>query len=176
MTGLSFESPVCFYLYLMQPIADGKYKLEKFDGKGGWTFTRIPGIKQDKKAPFGWRKVMGTIDGYPIHKYHLMPEKGGGLFLPVKSEIRKKIGKQAGDWVHVILYPDTEPLEVPGEFLLCLEDEPSALKFFNSLSEGERKYYVQWIYAAKKEDTKATRMAKAINKLAIGLKMYDREN
>lgn len=37
----------------------------------------------------------------------------GKLFLPVKAEIRKKIKKAEGDKVHVILYPDNEPLEVP---------------------------------------------------------------
>ncbi len=37
----------------------------------------------------------------------------GKMFLPVKAEIRKKIKKEAGDWVHVLLYTDNEPLEVP---------------------------------------------------------------
>ena len=63
---------------------------------------------QDKSKPFGWVKVKGTIDGVPFNKYHLMPMGNGKLFLPVKSEIRKKIKKVAGDSVHVILYPDHE--------------------------------------------------------------------
>lgn len=157
----------------MKPLIDKKCILEKFPGKGGWTYARIPEIKKDKTNPFGWVKVKGTIDSYEIKKYHLMPMGNGSLFLPVKAEIRKKIGKQAGNYVRIILYPDNEPLEVPKEMLLCLQDEPKALKFFNSLSESEKKFYIEWIYSAKKEDTKVNRLAKSINLLSRELKLFE---
>jgi hypothetical protein len=159
----------------MEPLVNKKYLLEKFQGKGGWTFARIPEILQDKNAPFGWVKVRGSIDGLEISKYHLMPMGNGNLFLPVKAEIRKKINKSEGDWVHVILYPDNEPLEIPDEMLLCLADEPRALTFFKSLSEGEQKNYIQHIYSAKNEDIKIDRLAKTINKLIKGLKLNDKD-
>lgn len=157
----------------MKPLTDKKYLLEKFPGKGGWTFAKIPEIAQDKKAHFGWVKVKGSIDGFMISKYHLMPMGNGYLFLPVKAEIRKKIKKKEGDYVHVILYPDNEPLEIPEEMILCLNEEPQALIFFNSLSESEKKYYIQWVYSAKKEETKITRLAKTINKLLKKEKLYE---
>ncbi len=160
----------------MKPLIDNKYLLEKFQGKGGWTFARIPEIPQDKHAYFGWVKVRGTIDGFEIRKYHLMPMGNGQLFLPVKAEIRKKIKKQEGDHVHVILYPDNEPLETPEEMLICLNEEPKALAFFKSLSESEQKFYIQWIYSAKKEETKINRLAKTINRLLEGKKLYDKED
>lgn len=99
----------------------------------------------------------------------------GMLFLPVKAEIRKHTKKKEGDFVHVILYPDNEPLEVPEEMLMCLQDEPEALHFFKSISESEQKFYIQWIYSAKKEETKIDRLAKTINRLQKKLKMYDKE-
>lgn len=157
----------------MKPLVNKKYLLEKFPGKGGWTFARIPEILQDKKAHFGWVKVRGTIDGFEIKKYHLMPMGDGKLFLPVKAEIRKKLKKTEGDYVHVILYPDNEPLDVPEEMIVCLKEEPEALKFFRSLSESEQKYYIQWIYSAKKEEKKIDRLAKCINRLLKGMKMHD---
>jgi len=158
----------------MKPLVNKKYLLEKFPGKGGWTFARIPDLLKEKKTRTGSLKVCGTIDGFEIRKYHLMPMGEGKLFLPVKAEIRKKIKKQAGDYVHVILYPDTEPLEVPDEMMICLQDEPMALRFFKSLSESEQKYYIQWVSSAKKEETKIDRLARAINRLLRGLKMYDK--
>lgn len=158
----------------MKPLVNKKYLLERFPGKGGWTFARIPEVLQDKKAHFGWVRVRGTIDGYEISKYHLMPMGNGSLFLPVKAEIRKKIKKKEGDKVHVILYPDNEPLEIPKEMLLCLQDEPTALKFFKSLTEREKKLYIQWIYSAKKEDTKVNRLVKTINRLVKGIKFSDK--
>ena len=157
-----------------KPLVNNKYTLEKFQGKGGWTYARIPEISQDKKAPFGWVKVKGTIDGVEIKKYHLMPMGNGHLFLPVKAEIRKKIKKAEGDQVHVILYPDNDPLEIPEEMEICLRDEPVAWNFFHSLSESERKYYIQWIFSAKKDETKSDRLAKTVDRLLLGLKMYDK--
>lgn len=154
----------------MKPLVNRKYLLEKFPGKGGWTFARIPEILQDKNAPFGWVKVKGSVDGVEFNKYHLMPMGDGNLFLPVKAEIRKKIKKDVGDYVHVILYADNEPLEVPYEMIECLKESPKALHFFNTLSESEQKHYIQWIYAAKNENTKAERMAIAVEKLGMGLK------
>ncbi len=159
----------------MKPLVDQQYLLERFPGKGGWTYARIPEIAQDKSSPFGWVKVKGTIDGYEIKQYHLMPMGNGNLFLPVKADIRKKIKKQEGDKVHVTLYLDNDPLVVPDEMLMCLEDEPSAQRFFNSLSESEKKYYVNWIYDAKRFETKVRRLAKAINRLANGEKFYNVE-
>ncbi len=120
-------------------------------------------------------KVRGTVDGVEIRKYHLMPVSKGGMFFPVNAAIRKKIKKEEGDQVHIILFPDHEPLEVPEELLLCLEEEPSALTFFKSLSESEQKFYIDWIYSAKKEETKINRLAKAINRLVKKQKLYQKE-
>lgn len=161
---------------MIKPLVNQSYLLEKFSGKGGWTYARIPEIPQDKKAHFGWVKVRGTIDGYEIKRYHLMPMGNGSLFLPVKAEIRKKIKKKEGDYVHVILYPDSEPLEIPQEMFLCLQEEPLALKFFQSLSESEQNDYIQWIFSAKKEETEIVRLAKAIDKLLLELKMNEKKN
>lgn len=155
-----------------KPLVDKQYLLQKFPGKGGWTFASIPEILQDKHAYFGWVKVKGSIDGFPIKCYHLMPMGNGTLFLPVKAQIRKAIGKGEGDIVRVILYKDDAPLDIPQEFILCLNDDTGAKKTFYALPEGERKAIIDWIYSAKKEETKISRMAKIINRLADGKGAY----
>jgi hypothetical protein len=155
-------------------LLDKECLLEKFPGKGGWTYAALPEVLPDKNAPFGWVKVKGSIDGFEIKKYHLMPFGNGELFLPIKAEIRKKIKKQAGDFVHVILYPDNEPLEIPSELVLCLEDDPEALQFFNSLNESEQHNYVKWIYSAKTDQTKVDRIAKTLVRLSNHLKYTDK--
>ena len=144
------------------------YLLEKFPGKGGWTYARIPEIKPDKNAPFGWVRVKGTIDDYEIKNYHLMPMGNSQLFLPVKAEIRKKIKKQAGDYVTVILYLDNTPAELPEELKLCLQNEPNAYETFCSYTDGEQKAFIDWIYSAKKEETKVERIVKMLKKLEKG--------
>ncbi len=143
-----------------KPLVDKEYLLEKFPGKGGWIYAQIPEILQNKHAHFGWVR-------------DLTPMGNGKLFLPVKAEIRKRIRKQAGDYVRVTLYPDNLPVEIPEELKLCLEDEPKALEVFMACTKGEQKAFIAWIYSAKTEDTKVERIARTINKLAKGVKFYD---
>jgi len=145
--------------------------------KGGWTYTFIPEIPPDKHSPFGFMKVKGSIDGYELKNFHLLPSVKGDdrLFLTVKAEIRKIIKKQAGDYVHIILYPDNDPLEVPEELLLCLQEDAEALRLFNSLRESEQQNYVKWIYSAKTDKTKVDRIAKTLDRLAKKQKYYDKD-
>lgn len=157
------------------PLVNKEYLLEKYPGKGGWTYAALPEVLQDKHAPFGWVKVKGSIDGFEIKKYHLMPMGNGKLFLPVKAEIRKKIKKQAGDYVHVILYLDNEPLDIPEELLLCLQDDTEAFQFFKTLNESEQLKYIKWIYSSKTEQTKVDRIAKTLDRLEKNQKYSDKD-
>lgn len=151
------------------PMTDKIYLLEKFPGKGGWTYAQIPEILPQKENPFGWVKVKGSIDGYEFNKYHLMPMGNGKLFLPVKAVIRKKIKKEAGDTVHVVLFLDQDLLEIPEDFMACLKDEPLAFSFYNSLPQRQQEQYIKWIYAAKSPEIKIQRLAQAINRLLQNL-------
>lgn len=153
-----------------KPLIDKKYLLEKFPEKGGWTYAAIPEVLQDKHAHFGWVKVKGFIDDFELKSYRLMPMGNGMLFLPVRAEIRKKIGKKEGDWVHIKLFADNDTLKIPKELMLCLEDEPQALKNFLTYTESEQKAYIDWILNAKKEETRIERMAETVNKVLKGLK------
>ncbi len=151
-----------------KPFIDAQYLLQKFPGKGGWTYAEIPEISQDKTKPFGWVKVKGSIDGYELKQYKLMPMGEGKLFLPVKAAIRKHIKKEAGDMVHITLDKEDRNLETPQEIRICLEQESlETLHKFESLPEGQRKTYLDWIYEAKTEETKVKRIATVIDKLSM---------
>ncbi len=141
------------------------YLLEKFPGKGGWTFARLPEILPDKNAPFGWVSVFGTIDNIAIKGYHLMPMGNGQLFLPIKAAIRKQLGKSSGDKVHVILYRDNLPTEIPEELMQCFQDEPGSYEAFKNLTESEKKANIENIYTAKSQITKANRILALMKRL-----------
>ena len=147
------------------PIVNQKLLLQKFPGKGGWTYAEVPELENVSRANFGWVKVKGTTDNYELNDYSLAPMKGGKLFLPVKTEIRKKIKKQAGDFVEVVLSRDHSTFIIPDELVDCLLlDELAHDKFIN-LSKSDQRQYVKWIYSAKREETRAERISKLVDRL-----------
>ena len=64
---------------MKKPLVNNHYLLEKYPGKGGWTYAAIPEIKQNKNAPFGWVKVKGSIDDFELKQYKLMPMGNGKI-------------------------------------------------------------------------------------------------
>ena len=154
-----------------KPLVDKVYQLVKIGGKGGWTFVEIPEIAMPK-TPFGMLKVKGRIDDYEFANLHLMPVGNGHVGLPIKSEIRKKIKKQAPDMVHITIYEDNAPLVIPEELLLCMEYEDGVLERFETYSNGQKKAFIDWINSAKTEQTRVDRIAKAITMVQNGEKFY----
>lgn len=148
-----------------KPLVDKEYVLERMPGKGGWTFVDIPEIGKDAERYFGLVKVRGAIDSFEITDCNLMPRSAGSMFLPVRAEIRKKINKEEGDYVRVILYKDDQPYKIPDDFKLRLKEEHGIFEAFNRHKQWEQRMCVKWIYSAKRPETVNERIIKTINRL-----------
>ena len=144
--------------------------IKKFDQQGektGWTYIEVPAATAQKLNP-GIKKgfrVKGAIDAYRFSMIALLPMGGGDFIMPLNAAMRKQIKKQKGATVQVSLEVDNNEIKPPAVLIECLEDEPQALEYFNSLAKGHQNYFTNWINSAKTDPTKAKRIAATLNAL-----------
>lgn len=137
---------------------------------GGGAFVEVP---FDVEAVFGAKKprVRAMIDGVPYRG--ILTRMGTDYhMLIILKGIREQIGKTFGDEVTVTVEPDTEPrlIEVPTELKKAFRTEKEAKAFFDRLSYTHQREYVMWINEAKREETRQSRIQKAIEMLKKGKK------
>lgn len=146
----------------------------KFDEQGektGWTYFVIPAelaqqLKPGNKKSF---RVKGKLDNHVIKQVALLPMGEGDFIMPLNAAMRKGTGKRKGASLQVQLQVDDSPLLLSPDLLACLEDEPKAKAFFESLGKSEQNYYSKWIESAKTEPTKAKRIAMSLNGFLKGM-------
>ena len=152
------------------PIIQGSFQIFKMSGKGGWSYITFDAVEKQYRGKFGVVDVWGTIGGFQLDHYGLMPTKTGRLFMAIRAEIRKVIGKQEGDWVEICLYPKRISSACDDDLLRCLEDEPEILERFKTYTEMEQQAFTDWINAASGDEQRADRIAGAMDMISAGLK------
>lgn len=65
--------------------------------------------------------------------------------------------------------PEKKELTVPDYFLEAINQNPKARETFEKFSYSHKKEYVEWVTEAKKEETRLSRMQKAIEMMAEGM-------
>ncbi len=115
----------------------------------------------------GQVKVKVTYDGVP-YRGSLAKMGHHCHFLLVRKDIRKLIGKNAGDRVWVTVQRDLEEriVEVPEDLAALFAENPEAEAYYSKLSYTHRKEYVQWITEAKRPETRISRLTKTIEMLS----------
>lgn len=80
-------------------------------------------------------------------------------------------------FAHKDVHPDSgyrtseRPTELPGGMLERLQADPSAWAFFREQPVGYRRQVTRWVLAAKREETRARRLATLIEDSANGLRI-----
>ncbi len=91
----------------------------------------------------------------------------GGHVIGVNADMRKALGKNTSDTIHVVMDRDAEErtVEIPADMLIALDSNPTARDYFSKLPYSHRKAYVNHITEAKKPETRARRVEKTIEML-----------
>jgi len=138
-------------------------RLSRPPGRGTWTLALVPPEVAKDTGIKARLRVRGTIDGVPF-SCSLLPAGQGRHFVVVNGEIRGKIGKSAGAKVRIAMDIDSSPVvvAVPSDLAKALRGNPKAQIAFRGMAPSHRKAFAQWVEGAKKPETRARRLAKAL--------------
>ena len=134
---------------------------------GGKTATGIE-VPESVVAKLGESKrpaVSVTIGKYTYRT--TVGRMNGKFMIPLSAEHRTAAGVAAGDEVNVTIALDTAPreVEVPADLAKALKAHAGLRKTFDALAYSHRKEWVRSIEDAKTPETRARRIAKAIDSL-----------
>ncbi|WP_020390046.1 YdeI/OmpD-associated family protein [Kribbella catacumbae] len=123
----------------------------------------VEALGKGKKPP-----VVVTVNGFTYRSS--IAVMGGRYMVGLSAERRAAAGVAGGDEVQVEIELDEKPrvVDVPEDFAAALAAEPKALEFFEGLSYSQRSWFVLGIEGAKKAETRAGRIVKAVERLASG--------
>lgn len=137
-------------------------------GDGSGAFILFP---WDPKECFGKANLVPVwveFEGEPYRGD--IANMGAGPCIIMLKRIREKLGKRPGDQVTIRLWHDTEPrvVDPPADLAQALAASEPARAFWDKLSPGNRRLFVNAIEEAKRPETRAARVAKTVDKLARG--------
>jgi hypothetical protein len=147
-------------------------KLERPAGVGTWTYLNVAIDVIDEYGVNGHVKVKGTIDGVPFRS-SLMPHGDGRHYLVVNKTLRDQIKATTGSVVRVVVERDSAPRTVtlPRDFQQALAREARSKAALKKMPYSHLKEYVDWIESAKRPETRARRIASAIERVTGGARL-----
>jgi len=124
--------------------------------------------------PFDTRDVWGkakvpvrvTINGYTWRS--TVGNRSGQQYIVVNVDARRGAGVKAGDFVTIVLEPDTEKREIEIPMPLQRTLGKKLTEKLDALSFTHKKEFIVWYSGAKMEDTRARRVEKMKQMLSIG--------
>ncbi len=129
-------------------------------------------LTDDQVAAIGGGKkafpVTVSVDGRTVALR--LARMGGENLIGLSKAARAEVGVELGSTYDVEISADAgeRTVEVPDDLASALTAEPAVEAAFAAMAYSHRKEYVRWITEAKKAETRATRVAKAIEMIKAG--------
>jgi hypothetical protein len=113
--------------------------------------------------------VVAHVDGVEYHSR--VAAYGGQLYLGLRQELLRRIGRKAGDTVEVRLAegsaPPPEPeVSEPPELGVALADDEAARAAYADLPPEHQREFWAWIAAADDPEARADRVARTVQRLS----------
>jgi len=141
-----------------------------------WTFLVLPAAASRKFPSRGMVSVKGTFNGAAFQAT-LQPDGKGGHWLKVERALREAADAKAGDAVALEIAPiakEPEP-KVPPDLRRALARAPArkagapgAREVWGDITPAARRDWIHWVESAKQAETRARRVATAIDMLTKG--------
>lgn len=117
------------------------------------------------------RRVIGTMEGpngSVDFNLALLGRRGERRYLTVSRDKMRTLGVDDGETVGVEMRPDPNPddVPVPAELAKALATDAYAAERFFGMTPGKRRGLVHYVASAKRDDTRQTRAAELVRKLA----------
>jgi hypothetical protein len=135
---------------------------------GNTTGFEVPQEIVDGLGGGGRPKVVVTLNGYTWRSS--IARMGGSYWLGVSAQNRAGAGVAGGEVHDVTVELDTaeRTVTVPDDLAAALDREPAAKAIWDRLSFSHRREHVEHIEGAKSAETRARRVAKAVEMLTAG--------
>jgi hypothetical protein len=139
-------------------------EIKRLEGKIQWSVFYFPESAVECFGSKGNIPVKITVDGHPFD--HTLLGSRNGHYLVYNEFIRRAVGKDMGDILHVTLEKDDQPriFSVP-PYLETVLREGGVLEIFLKQPDYLKREQVNKIELAKKEETKKNRIQKLIEDL-----------
>jgi hypothetical protein len=135
--------------------------------RGQGAFVAVP---FDVRTEYGQARppVRGTLNGHPFRT--TLAVYGGTTYLGFRREVRDAAGVEIGDTVTIEVERDDEPreLDLPLDLAAALAADPAAQARWDRLSYTHRREHARAVEEAKRPETRARRIAQAIEHLREG--------
>jgi bifunctional DNA-binding transcriptional regulator/antitoxin component of YhaV-PrlF toxin-antitoxin module len=136
-------------------------EIKMLEGKIKWPVFYFPYSAMEEFGAKGNIPVLITVDGHEFE--HTMLGSRNGHYMVYNQFIRRAVGKDLGDTVHVTLTKDERKRElmIP-EYILARLTAEGVMDAFNKQPPYLRREQVNNVEVAKKDEVKSNRLDKLV--------------
>lgn len=133
----------------------------------GWVDSR-PGTVSDTQGKIYVSRRKPTSAWSKANKDRIVKLRAQGLMTPA-GERAVEIAQANGTWEQL---EASDRFELPAELVAQLAANPQAKAFYDAMPPSSHRIILEWIYAAKTEETKRKRITETVRLAAQGVKAH----